>query len=270
MKLSELLQHVPHIDVIGNIDQEITEVRELDDDAARSHTLRWCNDAELSRMDDRRSIGCIIVPAHTKVDGTKPDLYTIVRCADPRASIIAAIDLLHPDREYFGCVHYGPGGTKVGLNTVISGPGFGFHASTLRIHPGIPNSELGPIRNKEWRRFPHIGGVRIGANVEIGSNTCIDRGAIGDTVIGDGTKIDNHVHVAHNVRIGRDCIIVAGAVIGGSAVLGDRVFVGINASIKNKVRIGDDAVIGMGAVVTKDVPAGETWVGNPARKMEKP
>ena len=114
-------------------------------------------------------------------------------------------------------------------------------------------------------KIPHRGNVVIEKDVTIGACVCIDRAVVGSTVIGEGSKIDNLVHIAHGVKIGKHCLIVAGAVIGGSSVIGDRCFIGINASIKNKVRIGNDVVVGMGAVVTKDVPDGVTVVGNPAR-----
>jgi UDP-3-O-[3-hydroxymyristoyl] glucosamine N-acyltransferase len=121
----------------------------------------------------------------------------------------------------------------------------------------------------EYGHIPHIGGVFIGERVTIGAHSCVDRGTLGDTIIGNDTHIDNLVHIAHNVRIGQRCHIVAGAVIGGSAVLDDEVFVGINASIKNGVHIGAGAIIGMGAVVINDVPAGATVVGNPARIIKQ-
>lgn len=117
--------------------------------------------------------------------------------------------------------------------------------------------------------MPHQGNVVIGEGVEIGAQTCIDRAVNGSTVIGDGVKVDNLCHLGHGCKIGRHTLIVAGSVIGGSATIGDRCFIGMGALIKNKVTIGDDVTIGMGAVVTKDVPYGETWVGNPARKLEK-
>ncbi len=118
-----------------------------------------------------------------------------------------------------------------------------------------------------WLRFPHIGGVVIESDVEIGSNVCIDRGSIGNTHIRQGVKIDNLVHIAHNADIGEHTLIVAGAVIGGSVKIGKKCFIGMNASIKNGVTIGDNVTVGAGAVVLKDIPDGETWAGVPAKKL---
>lgn len=124
---------------------------------------------------------------------------------------------------------------------------------------------------ERYVKFPHRGDVKIGKDVEIGSNTCIDRATLeGEaTEIGDGTKIDNLVHIAHNVKIGKHCLIVAGSIIGGSVTIGDRCYIGIGAMVKNKVKIGNDVTVGMGAVVLKDIPDGETWVGNPAKQLVK-
>lgn len=115
---------------------------------------------------------------------------------------------------------------------------------------------------------PHFGGVLIGNNVDIGAHSCIDRGMFSDTMIGDGCKIDNLVHIAHNCLIGDNAMIVAGAVICGSVVIGENCWIGAGARIIQKVTIGDGAVIGMGAVVLNNIGPGETWVGNPARKID--
>lgn len=122
---------------------------------------------------------------------------------------------------------------------------------------------------KKWIHIPHTGSISIGANVTIhaGANIVKGTGNNDITTIGNGTKIDFGVHVAHNVKIGKHCLIVAGAVIGGSAIIGDNVYIGMGALIKNKIKIGNGAIIGMGAVVLRDVPDGETWVGNPANKL---
>ena len=126
------------------------------------------------------------------------------------------------------------------------------------------------VTEKGISKFPHFGGVIIGDNVEIGTNTCVGRGALGDTFIGDDTKIDNLVHIGCNVKIGKRCIIATQSGIGGSCVIGDGVYIGFGCTVKNGITIGDRALIGMGAIVLKDVPAGEVWVGNPAKKLERP
>lgn len=118
-------------------------------------------------------------------------------------------------------------------------------------------------------RFPQIGQVIIGHHVEIGSNTCIDRGALADTVIGDYTKINNLCHIAHNNIIGKNVEITGCCNISGSNVIDDNVWIAPNSSIRGWLHIGEGATIGMGAVVVKNVPAREIWVGNPAHKLEK-
>jgi UDP-3-O-[3-hydroxymyristoyl] glucosamine N-acyltransferase len=118
-------------------------------------------------------------------------------------------------------------------------------------------------------RIPHRGNIIIEKDVEFGSYCSIDRAAVGSTVVMEGTKIGHHVHVGHGATIGRHCLIVDRVGIGGSCEIGDFVYIGHGATIRNKVVIGDGAFIGQHANVICDVPAGETWIGNPARKLEK-
>lgn len=115
------------------------------------------------------------------------------------------------------------------------------------------------------RRMPHVGRCVIGDDVEIGANSTVDRGSIDDTVVGQGTKIDNLVQVAHNVRIGRACMIASQVGIAGSARIGDGVQIGGQAGIGGHLTIGDRASIGAQGGVVGDVPAGEIWSGYPAR-----
>lgn len=273
MKLSELLKHVPHVSVhchIGDPDMiDVNRVVELHAIIPDANLLRWTD----GKADHNAFSGILIAPVG--FIGHRPN--TLVECADPKASIIAAIEALYPDwgdeswaedTINHSLIEDRVKGSpmEIGAYSTIGGHGFGFHACA----PHLDDHRPATIDQRHLQRFPHIGGVSIGEGVEIGSNTCIDRGAIGDTVIGDHTKIDNLVHIAHNVRIGQRCQIVAGAVIGGSAVIGDDVFIGIGAHVRNKVRIGNGATIGQGANVVCDVPPGETWIGNPARKMERP
>jgi len=118
-------------------------------------------------------------------------------------------------------------------------------------------------------KFPQLGKLIICDNVEIGSNTCIDKGSLSDTIIGFNTKINNLCHIAHNVVIGKNVIIAAQVNISGSTIIEDDVWIAPNASLRGQQKIGKGATIGMGSVVTKDVPSCETWIGNPAKKMEK-
>lgn len=150
-------------------------------------------------------------------------------------------------------------GTKIGYrsrvkaNSVIGEDGFGFEYDET----GIPI------------RIPHLGGVRIGNDVEIGALTVIARGTLDDTVVEDYAKIDDHVFVAHNVKIGESSVVIAGAEISGGVVLGTRVWVGPQATIREQLRVGDDALIGIGSVVVSDIPENVVVAGNPARIMRK-
>ncbi len=120
-------------------------------------------------------------------------------------------------------------------------------------------------RDGVHHKVPHVGRCVIEDDVEVGANTTIDRGSIDDTVIGAGTKIDNLVHIAHNVRIGRLCYITAQVGIAGSTRVGDGVSFGGQAGINGHISIGRGARIAGQAGVFGDVPAGESWSGYPAR-----
>lgn len=139
----------------------------------------------------------------------------------------------------------------IGDRCVIGSPGFGYAWS-----------------GHAYEHIKHDGGVIIGDDVTIHAMTQICSGTVDPTIIEKGCKIDSFVHIAHNVHLEPNVMITAGAIIGGSCYIEEGAYVGINAVIRNKVRIGAGAIIGMGAVVTKDVPAGVTMIGNPARVME--
>lgn len=171
-----------------------------------------------------------------------------------------------------GCV-IGPGvtiaaGCRVGANTLIS---FADIAANSVIHSGVQIGgagfglafdEHGPLDS------PHFGAVKVGQRVTIGCNTTVDRGRFTDTVIGDDTKIDNLVQVAHNVQIGRGCVIAGCCGLAGSSVLGDGVILGGAGGVADHVEIGAGARLAAGSAAMKAVPAGETWAGAPARPVQ--
>jgi UDP-3-O-[3-hydroxymyristoyl] glucosamine N-acyltransferase len=133
-------------------------------------------------------------------------------------------------------------------NATIGADGFGFR----------------PCPEKGLVKIPQIGNVIIGNNVEIGANTCIDRGKFSSTVLGDGCKIDNLVQIGHNSKLGRFCIMAGNSGLAGSVTLGNGVIIGGSASIKDHTTIGDGVIIGAGSGVTCDIPAGKTMLGYPA------
>jgi UDP-3-O-[3-hydroxymyristoyl] glucosamine N-acyltransferase len=133
-------------------------------------------------------------------------------------------------------------------NATIGADGFGFR----------PDPQRGLVK------IPQIGNVIIGNNVEIGANSCVDRGKFSSTILGDGCKIDNLVQIGHNSILGKFCIMAGNSGLAGSVTLGNGVIIGGSASVKDHVTIGDGAIIGGGSGVTKDVPAGVTLLGYPA------
>ena len=148
-------------------------------------------------------------------------------------------------------------GTRIGSHciikshTVIGEDGFGFDFDAA----GRPI------------RVPHVGIVEIGDHVEIGAHNSIARATLDRTIIEDFVKTDDQVHISHNVRIGANTLVIAGAEISGSTVIGKGVWIGPNAAIIDKVHIGDSALVGIGSVVTKDVPQNSVVAGNPAVRI---
>ncbi|HJY15292.1 MAG TPA: UDP-3-O-(3-hydroxymyristoyl)glucosamine N-acyltransferase, partial [Nitrososphaeraceae archaeon] len=166
---------------------------------------------------------------------------------------------------------------KIGNGTVVSDRAVIVQkciiGNNCLIEPGVTIGADGFAyeRDKETlklERFPHIGGVRIGDNVEICANSSIARGSISDTIIGDGTKLDALVHVAHNVIIGRNCELTAGTIIGGSTTVGDTSWMGLNCTLKNKIKIGNKVIVGAGACVIHDVPDEDIVAGVPAKSIK--
>ena len=121
------------------------------------------------------------------------------------------------------------------------------------------------FRDGGHRKIPHVGRCVIGDDVEIGANSTIDRGSIDDTVIGSGTKIDNLVHIAHNVRLGEKCLVMAQVGVAGSTTIGDGAILAGQAGIGGHISIGAGARVAAQAGVFGNVPAGESWSGYPAR-----
>lgn len=211
---------------------------------------------------------------------------------------VAAGAMVHPQARLEAEVTVDPGavvgpGAEIGAGTIVAsgaviGPGvrigracsIGAGASLLHallgdrviVHPGARIGQdgfgyLGGARGHA--KVPQIGRVILQDDVEIGAGTTIDRGGLRDTVIGEGTKIDNLVQIAHNVVIGRHCIVVSQTGIAGSATLGDFVMLGGQVGVIGHVHIGDGARIAATSNVKDDVPPGVEWGGSPAKPMRE-
>jgi UDP-3-O-[3-hydroxymyristoyl] glucosamine N-acyltransferase len=124
------------------------------------------------------------------------------------------------------------------------------------------------VETMKLERFPHIGGVEIEDDVEICSNCSIARGSLSNTVIGNGTKLDALVHIAHNVEIGRNCALTAGVIIGGSTIIGDTCWFGLNSTLKHKIKIGNKVIVGSGASVINNIEDEDIIAGVPAKSIK--
>lgn len=173
-----------------------------------------------------------------------------------------------------GCV---VGKVRIGENTVIMPNVVIYDDVTIGdncvIQSGaiIGTDGLGCSRDEEGRltKFPHLGGVLIGNDVEIGANSQIARGSLSDTIIKDGCKLNGLCFIAHNCVLEENVWITGNTMLCGSVSVGKNTTIYSSVIIRDQRQIGDNCIIGMGSVVTKNIPSGETWLGNPARKVEK-
>ena len=191
----------------------------------------------------RIGAGCYIGPKTIIGDNTSiyPNVTILDECTIGKNTVIWSGTVIR-ERCHIGndCILH--------PNATIGADGFGFR----------PDPQRGLVK------IPQIGNVIIGNNVEIGANSCVDRGKFSSTVLGDGCKIDNLVQIGHNSKLGKFCIMAGNSGLAGSVTLGNGVIIGGSASIKDHTTIGDGAVVGAGSGVTGDIPAGKTMLGYPA------
>jgi UDP-3-O-[3-hydroxymyristoyl] glucosamine N-acyltransferase len=205
------------------------------------------NDVDLGAM--------VYIGPHAVVgDGTRIGVATSIGagCVVGKRVMVGEGCVLHPNVTIYDNVDIG---RRVVLHSgvVIGADGFGY-----------------VMEEERWQKFPQVGRVEIGDHVEIGANSCVDRAALGCTSIGEGTKLDNMVHVGHNCRIGRHVVVAAQTGFSGGVVVEDYVVIGGQVGIGDKARIETRAVLGSGCgiLTSKIVRAGETVWGVPARPLK--
>ncbi len=152
----------------------------------------------------------------------------------------------------------------------IGGDGFSFVTPEVS---GVENvrktmGDTGEARAQSWLRIHSLGAVEIGDDVEIGANCTIDNGTIRNTSIGNGSKLDNLVHIGHNTRIGQDCLLCGQSGVSGSVEIGNNVVLGGQTGVSDNIFVGDGAIAAGGTKILTNVPAGRVLMGYPAVKME--
>lgn len=262
-------------------DLEIRSVAPLGD--LVPHALCFCSGSTAPSVD----LPVVVIGS----DEDRPTRISIVESQRPRLDFVRALDLLdrsvgfirpvadpvvHPTAEIGTGVVLGRGveigaGTQIGHYVVIGdGVRIGCR-SRVKSAAVIGEDGYGFERDEEGRplRMVHLGSVRIGDEVEIGSFTTVCRGTLVDTVIEESAKIDDHVHIAHNCIIRRNAMIVGCAEVSGGVEVGEGAWVAPQAAILQKVRVGPHATVGIGAVVLKHVEDGAVVFGNPARVTKR-
>jgi UDP-3-O-[3-hydroxymyristoyl] glucosamine N-acyltransferase len=211
-----------------------------------------------------------------QIDRSEPAISPEARIASSAilepGCVIARGAAVGPDVRIGANAFIGPGvqigvRTTIGANTVIRCALIG---DGVRIFAGAIIGEAGfglAAGGSAAALSPHFGRVIMQNGVSLGANSCIDRGLFDDTVIGEGTHIDNLCHIGHNCRIGSHVVMAAFAGVSGSSEVGDGVQFGGRVGLKDHVHVGAGARIAAGAAVLSDVPAGETWAGYPAKPI---
>ncbi|MEM9715552.1 MAG: UDP-3-O-(3-hydroxymyristoyl)glucosamine N-acyltransferase [Pseudomonadota bacterium] len=218
-------------------------------------------------IDDGASVGPFVVIGKRVRIGANAKIYAQTNISDDVS--------IGEDALIYSGVHIGPR-TKIGdgficqSGAVIGADGFSYVTpqpggiEEARARGAVSASE----GDNAFVRIDSLGGVRLGDRVEVGANCSIDRGTLVDTVIGDGTKLDNQVHIAHNVQVGQDCLLCGQVGIAGSTVVGDRVVLGGQVGLADHIKIGSDVVVAGKSAVSSNVPSGRVMMGNPAMKMD--
>ena len=262
---------------------------------AGPHDLSFCERARYLPELAASKAAAAVVPEGLAAPDDRP---LIVVAGSPREAIMALIEMLglaaspaapgiHPAATVASSASVaddasiGPGATvgenaQVGCRAVLQAgsvlaDGCRLGEGSILFEGAVVGSQgFGFVgAGSQRRRFPHIGRVRIGREVEVGANSCIDRGALGDTVIGDRVKIDNLVQIGHNVCIGSDTVICGCVAIGGSARIGSNCVIGGAASIKGHISLADGTTVMGASTILENVFESDTVMGTPMPPMPR-
>ncbi|MEI6853398.1 MAG: DapH/DapD/GlmU-related protein [Bacteroidota bacterium] len=292
--ITTILEIIKEYRIVGSIENlSVTNVKPIDD--ANQNSIVWLKPGKSDGAEIIARTKANVIICHIN-DVVKDSPKTFICVEDPKLVFTGILSLflvedtkwgIHPsaiidkEAQINEMVSIGPyciiGKAVIGSNSIIKGHCVIGDNVTIGdnviIHPFsmIGSDGFGFVRNEDGKleKFHHLGSVYIEDSVEIYPYVNVDRGALGETRIKKGAKIDHYCHIGHNSTVGNDTLITAATVLCGGARVGDRSWIGVNSTIKEKVEVGDDVTIGIGSVVTKNVPNSETWLGSPATKMEE-
>ncbi len=282
--------------VLGSMDTYVSNPSPIDQ--ADDNSLCFCKKKGEQALRMIRSSRAKVIICSNNLELNKADYQgkTIIQVSNPRLTFSRLLNKYFTPIPKFGIhstaiisekaiigreVYIGPhsyiADCRIGDGTIIDGHVYIYDGTTIDkgviIHAGvvIGAETMGFERNEigEWVKLPQISGVIIEDDVEVGANSVVCRGSLSDTIIGKGTKLDNLVRIGHGVKIGKHCIIIAGAIICGSVKIGDYTWIGPLACIRESIHIGNQVLVGMGSVVQKDIDDNSVVTGSPARSIRK-
>lgn len=266
--------------------------------APKEKTITWIKEPskfDLTSLKDFKEL--LIVTTFEGQNLYKESGQSFIFCKDPKEVFFMILTAffqtktytsgIHPtavvesdqigENVHIGCHTYIGKSVVIGDNVVIKNnvsiEGKVSIGENTLIHSGVVLGSDGygyfKDQNNINQKVPHFGGITIGHDVEIGANTCIDRGTLDNTIIEDYVKIDNLCHIGHNVVIEEQAMVIALSMLGGSSKLEKKAYVAPSASIMNQIVIGENSLVGMGAVVNKNVEKNKVVAGVPARVIKE-
>lgn len=294
VSIDKILNRLNHIDFKGDKSTEISEIIQISIDNTKINVLSWCSDKNKEILLNIKA-GTFIISKNIETKYLKDNCnYIIVE--NPRRTFqevltaffvekietnISASAKIDSSVELGKNIFIGENvviekNCKIGNNAIIQ------HNTTIFKNTIIAekvvigaNNTIGGIgfgyekdKNGDFQLIPHIGNVVLKNNVEIGNNTTIDRAVLGSTILEENVKVDNLVHIAHGVHIGRNSVVIANSMIAGSVRIGENTWIAPSASVLNQKSIGNNSLVGMGAVVLKDVGNNEVVAGSPAKFLK--
>tara|TARA_B110000046_G_C13026063_1_gene414196 strand:- start:1514 stop:2404 length:891 start_codon:yes stop_codon:yes gene_type:complete len=296
MKIELILKKINYLNYVGDLDLEVEEVIKLTPENKDEGKIFWCKDSNAVQF-ELCSHGIVICSANLFSSRLNKECLNFIITDKPRHTFLQVMKLFVPkeNNDHQIKVNQISATCNLGLNLKIGN--FNLIGNNVRIGSNVEigsgnvildntvieqnvaignNNTIGAVgfgyekdEDGIYLSLPHLGNVIIRTKVEIGNNTCIDKAVLGSTIIGENVKIDNLVHIAHGVSIGRNSLIIANAMVAGSVNIGENCWIAPSSSVLNKLKIANNSIIGMGAVVLKDVDENSVIVGNPGRKLNK-